>query len=108
MLEAVRGWLTHAVLFVVVNLVIATIAMASRRMPLPAPGDKRRGLLLHAPSLAVDRLRASISFSRLGLAADQTLFGENVGAPKMEPSSLGAAGDDGRRGCKGRRPRGQA
>jgi len=92
---------------VVGNFVIATIAMASRRMPLPASEDKRRGLLLRAPSLAVDRLRASISFSRLGLAADQALFGENVGAPKMEPSSLGAAGDDGRQGREGRRPRGQ-
>jgi len=111
MLEAARGWLTHAVLFVVVNLVIVTIAVASRLMPPPAaaPGHERRGLLLRAPSLAVDRLRASLSFSRLGLAADHApLFGDDVGAPDPVPSSssprapppvtttgAGAAGYDG-------------
>ncbi|RLN09896.1 hypothetical protein C2845_PM11G01310 [Panicum miliaceum] len=101
MLEAARGWLTPAVLFVLVNLVIATIAVASRLMPAAAPGDERRGLLLRAPSLAVDRLRASLSFSRLGLAPDHAPLFDDAGAP--EPSSprappaatgTGAAGDD--------------
>ena len=99
LLEAARGWLTPAVLFVFVNLVIATIAVASRLMP-PAADERRRGLLLRAPSMAVDRLRASLSFSRLGLAADHApLFGDDVVvAPDPEPSSprATAAGDDGR------------
>ena len=108
LLEAARGWLTPAVLFVFVNLVIATIAVASRLMP-PAADERRRGLLLRAPSLAVDRLRASLSFSRLGLAADHApFFGDDVGAPDLVPSSssprappsvtttgAGAAGYDG-------------
>ncbi|RLM80113.1 hypothetical protein C2845_PM12G07020 [Panicum miliaceum] len=72
-------------------------------MPAAAPGDERRGLLLRAPSLAVDRLRASLSFSRLGLAADHAPLFDDAGAP--EPSSplappattgAGAPGDDGR------------
>ena len=108
LLEAARGWLTPAVLFVFVNLVISTIAVASRLMP-PAADERRRGLLLRAPSLAADRLRASLSFSRLGLAADHApLFGDDVvEAPDPEPSSPrataaaatgagAAAGDDGR------------
>ena len=108
LLEAARGWLTPAVLFVFVNLVIATIAVASRLMP-PAAAERRRGLLLRAPSLAADRLRASLSFSRLGPAADHApLFGDDVGAPDPVPSSssprapppvtttgAGAAGYDG-------------
>ncbi|CAO2037725.1 unnamed protein product [Urochloa humidicola] len=93
MLEAARGWLTPAVLFVLVNLVVATIAVASWLMsPDPAADDeaggaRRRGVLLRAPSLAVDRLRASFSFSRLGLAADHApLFDYAAPAGAAEPS----------------------
>ncbi|CAN6237584.1 unnamed protein product [Urochloa humidicola] len=100
MLEAARGWLTPAVLFVLVNLVVATIAVASWLMsPEPAgpgdeqhPGGARRGgavpVLLRAPSLAVDRLRASFSFSRLGLAAADhaPVFDYAAAAPDPEPS----------------------
>ncbi|PVH65855.1 hypothetical protein PAHAL_1G090900 [Panicum hallii] len=102
MLEAARGWLTPAVLFVAVNLVIATIAVASRLMPAAAPGDERRRLLLRAPSLAVDRLRASLSFSRLGLAADHAPLFDDAGAEPSSPlappatTGAGAPGDDGR------------
>lgn len=67
--SAVHGWFTPAVLFVLLNLVIATIAVASR-LSSSANGDgERRGALLRAPSLALDRLR-SFSFSRLPAARD--------------------------------------
>ncbi|KAJ1278589.1 hypothetical protein BS78_04G090500 [Paspalum vaginatum] len=92
--SAARGWLTPAVLFVAVNLVVATIAVASRLM---APGDgggdeaagERLGRgLLRAPSLAVDRLRSSLSFSRPGLLA-----GAGAGDDaQAQPLVLGAAG----------------
>ncbi|KAF8769770.1 hypothetical protein HU200_006382 [Digitaria exilis] len=94
MLEAVRGWLTPGVLFVLVNLVVITIAVASRLMPQPqAPEDagagerRARPGLMGAPSLAVDRLRSTFSFSRLGLPADHApLFdGAAVGAPAAAP-----------------------
>ncbi|CAN6243614.1 unnamed protein product [Urochloa humidicola] len=93
MLEAARGWLTPAVLFVLVNLVVATIAVASWLMsPAAAAGDdepggaRRGGVLLRAPSLAVDRLRASFSFSRLGLAADHAPLFDYAAAAAAEPS----------------------
>ncbi|TKW37237.1 hypothetical protein SEVIR_1G035300v4 [Setaria viridis] len=102
MLEAARGWLTPAVLFVLVNLVIATIAVASRLMSpgtgTAAPGGVDevgggRRALLRAPSLAVDRLRASFSFSRLGgLAADHApLFDYAAAEPSPQPPATGAA-----------------
>ncbi|KAF8691550.1 hypothetical protein HU200_040700 [Digitaria exilis] len=97
MLEAVRGWLTPGVLFVLVNLVVVTIAVASRLMPQPqAPEDagagerRARPGLMRAPSIAVDRLRSTFSFSRVGLAADHApLFhGAAVGAPEDGAASV--------------------
>jgi hypothetical protein len=94
MLEAARGWLTPAVLFVLVNLVIATIAVASRLMPPgtaaaaddEAGGGRRAAALLRAPSLVVDRLRTSFSFSRLGgLAADHAPLFDYAAPAVAEP-----------------------
>ncbi|KAK3152524.1 hypothetical protein QOZ80_2BG0160160 [Eleusine coracana subsp. coracana] len=81
MLDAVwsgaRGWLTPPVLFVVINLVIGTIAVMSKLMSSSssAAGDgdhhhqqQQRQSLMRAPSDAFDRLRC-FSFSRLGLPA---------------------------------------
>jgi hypothetical protein len=68
MLEAVRAWLTPPVLFVLVNLVIGTIAVMSKLMSATTAsgngGDRRS--LMRAPSAAFDRFRC-FSFSRLGL-----------------------------------------
>ncbi|CAL5059404.1 unnamed protein product [Urochloa decumbens] len=96
MLDAARGWLTPAVLFVLVNLVVATIAVASWLMsPEPgaaapvgddAGGGRRGAALLRAPSFAVDRLRASFSFSRLGLAAADHFDYSAAAAATEEPS----------------------
>ncbi|CAL4970555.1 unnamed protein product [Urochloa decumbens] len=93
MLEAARGWLTPAVLFVLVNLVVATIAVASWLMsPEPgaagddAGGGWRGAALLRSPSFAVDRLRASFSFSRLGLAAADHFDYSAAAAAVEEPS----------------------
>ncbi|CAL4889103.1 unnamed protein product [Urochloa decumbens] len=93
MLEAARGWLTPAVLFVLVNLVVATIAVASWLMsPEPgaarddAGGGRRGAALLRSPSFAVDRLRASFSFSRLGLAAADHFDYSAAAAAVEEPS----------------------
>ncbi|KAK3156385.1 hypothetical protein QOZ80_2AG0106630 [Eleusine coracana subsp. coracana] len=76
MLDAVwsgaRGWLTPPVLFVLINLVIGTIAVMSKLMSSSAAagdGDqqqRQRQGLMRAPSVAFDRLRC-FSFSRLGL-----------------------------------------
>jgi hypothetical protein len=67
MLEAVRGWLTPPVLFVLVNLVIGTIAVMSKVMSATAPGNGGdRRSLMRTPSAAFDRFRC-FSFSRLGL-----------------------------------------
>ena len=95
-------WLTPAVLFMAMNLVVATIAVASSLMSLVAvPRGTRddneamgepRGLLLCASSfLAVDYLRSSFSFSRLSLAANhaqvvQPLSGDDVAPVEPKPS----------------------
>lgn len=91
-LTAARGWLTPAVLFVAMNLVIATIAVASRLMSSPGDGDgdeaagERRGLFQRALSF----LRSSFSFSsRLRVASDHAL------AQVVQPQPQPLFGDDG-------------
>ncbi|WVZ77283.1 hypothetical protein U9M48_025168 [Paspalum notatum var. saurae] len=99
--SAARGWLTPAVLFLAVNLVVATIAVASRLMAAPAPGgdededeaaagERVARALLRAPSLAVDRLRSSLSFSRLGLAVPGAGDGDGAQPPGFD-AAAGAA-----------------
>lgn len=61
---SVHGWLTPTVLFVLLNLVIGTIAVTSkgiRRDPGVSGGEHNK--LFRSPSLVIDRLR-SFSFSR--------------------------------------------
>jgi hypothetical protein len=64
--------------------------------------------LLRAPLMAEDSLRASLSFSRLDLAADHApLFGDDVGASETEPSSPGGCRRSRVPGRQGRCPRGR-
>lgn len=54
----VHGWLTPTVLFVLLNLVIGTIAVTSKGIRRDADGGGEPHKLLRTPSLVLDRLRS--------------------------------------------------